>query len=52
MSCFCEKIYGGRYGIDMNGMPEHTTELVDWKGRLQIYGTLWKRSAQLKWMRR
>jgi len=52
MSCLCVRICNKRDGIDMNGMPEIPNDLVDWKGRLQIYGTLWKRSAQLKWMRR
>ncbi|XP_045186959.1 pleckstrin homology domain-containing family D member 1-like isoform X2 [Mercenaria mercenaria] len=52
MTCLCEKFIAKRYGIDMNGMPEHDDNLFDWKNRLQIYGVLLKRSAQSKWMRR
>ncbi|XP_052767150.1 pleckstrin homology domain-containing family D member 1-like isoform X2 [Mya arenaria] len=49
---FCDKLFGTGNGIDMNGMPENSGLTVDWKSRLQIHGTLLKRSAQSKWLRR
>ncbi|XP_052275036.1 pleckstrin homology domain-containing family D member 1-like isoform X2 [Dreissena polymorpha] len=52
MKCFYNHWFDKRNGIDMNGMPENSCPHIDWKTRIQIHGTLWKKSAQSKWMKR